>query len=59
MFDLITGAWAHERELAVRSLEVTHRMQWYEASAVERLERRLRAARRRLHVVANPVAEAS
>ena len=58
MFDLITQARARERELDVRALEISQRMQWYDARTVDRLERELGAARSRLHLPTNFATEA-
>jgi hypothetical protein len=58
MFDLIDEARVRARELEVRTLEISQRMQWYDARTIDRLERELRTARSRLQLPVNLATEA-
>ncbi len=58
LIDMFSEVRARERELDARSLEISQRMQWYDAQTVERLERELSAARGRLQMGANMMAGA-
>lgn len=58
ILDMFSAVRARERELDARALEITQRMQWYDAATVDRLERELSAARSRLQMGANMMAGA-
>ncbi len=57
ILDIVGEARIRERLLEARALEISHRMQWHDAHTVERLERKLGAARGRLRLTTNPVTE--
>lgn len=58
LVDMFSELRARERELNARALQISQRMQWYDAQTVERLERELSAARGRLQTGANMMAGA-